>query len=1211
MRLALQTAFPFPGLLLQRLPTTPGLVQGLGRGGEHLTGLFQTGLRLDHLLAQRAFLTLPIRDLGQQVVQGQGAQPLLQMANPLLGLGQLLPHALEHPLQTGGFFLQSLDFLAALLPALLLQGQGLTDLFPRPTRGFHSAPRLFHARFRLIEGRLSLAQGLPGLFPTGGQRPENLLRRFTPGLQVLHTGLQFLPFPGPLEQGPRLRATRGHRPAGVEHLTLQGHQYHVLGETLPQASSRGFVSHQADPAQEPYHHPLQGRSDPHFFGRPSQPIGVLRGRQAGRRLQRLQNHQAHLFAGLPGRLPHPGRQAFHHDPVGPWAQRRGQSRFQVLVHLKQAGHQTDQDPFPPGHLGHLTGPLTVPHLAGFGLFQHFPSGPDFLPLGLQPGQGLLGFPSLDVHVFHLSPSLVQPGSGGVPGSFPFLQATLRGLPGSPGLAFLSSEGILFILQTPNLFLQTGLTTLQSANLGLQFGTPLAQAFPTTTGLSQVAADLVPLGFARPQLGPGFLQPGLGLLLFLGQALLFGLGLLQTVLGQGHAGLGILLFPLQAEQTLPEGLQRGLQAGLLLESRLPSLLGLMQAALQGLLFLTQGLHLGFMGGPLLLHVLPLLAGGVQILSGFLQATPGFGHGPGPVMPLQGVPFRQRGRKFLLHPSRFLHPGDTALQTRQPGLQLGQQVLHPSQVLPCDVQTTQGLLSALTVQANPRRLFQQAAAFFRPQLQHLVHHPLPDEGISPFGQTRLGQQLLDIPQTHPAPVEENLTPAFPVHASGQGHFGEVHREPAVFVVENHRHLGHAGPGPALGSRENQVLHPPRPKQAQGGLAQHPPQGVHNIGLSRAVGAYNGRQAVAKDQLGRAGEAFEAVEFDGLQASRHDDCKLQAQRAQVCSIAPGRFLRGPHTGQDVLLHHNPPLIAHTLQLVHNGREGHVPFPQFAEHPVAHGGEVVPPLFTRLLGHTRVVVLEVHMPDPVAKASQSVQGVSPTVTIMPGIQAQPQQRRVRAPEQFFHLPGSFHVSGTVVVEHHPQARLPPHRLGHPLDAFGEDFPLGRGQAVFGCDAPRSLGASRVLAVVVGQHHKGMLPHRLGHQAGHLQGLVHAFLVGLGPGEGHRNEGPHQFQAVLLQYLTQTPRLRGKEPPIPQFRALVPRFPHFSKDLGIRVRGPETEFQDAPGTRGIGHANGHLREPPSPSGTDWSRATPGLSSECAGSGCRFSSSPGARSPRW
>src|SRR3990170_2210010 len=102
------------------------------------------------------------------------------------------------------------------------------------------------------------------------------------------------------------------------------------------------------------------------------------------------------------------------------------------------------------------------------------------------------------------------------------------------------------------------------------------------------------------------------------------------------------------------------------------------------------------------------------------------------------------------------------------------------------------------------------------------------------------------------------------------------------------------------------------------------------------------------------------------------------------------------------------------------------------------------------RIAVLEVHVPDAVPKASQTIERVSAAVAVVPRVQTEADEVGRRQVKEGCRLLRRLYERARVVVEHSAQARLFAHRVGDPLHAIREVPPPGLAQPVLRTDPSR-----------------------------------------------------------------------------------------------------------------------------------------------------------------
>ena len=227
-----------------------------------------------------------------------------------------------------------------------------------------------------------------------------------------------------------------------------------------------------------------------------------------------------------------------------------------------------------------------------------------------------------------------------------------------------------------------------------------------------------------------------------------------------------------------------------------------------------------------------------------------------------------------------PGDGGLAGERPELtaQLVGQVGHPGQVGGHGLELAQGALLAAAVLEDPGGLLDEAAAVIGRGGEDLVEPPLADDDVHLAAQARVAQQLLDVQEAADGAVDLVLRAAPAEEGAGDGDLGVVDRQGAVGVVDGQGDLGPAQRRARAGPGEDDVGHGPAAQVLGPLLAHDPGQGVHDIGLARAVGADDGGDARLQAQGRRRGEGLEAL----------DRQRLEVHEATIS--APGAPVRRP---------------------------------------------------------------------------------------------------------------------------------------------------------------------------------------------------------------------------------------------------------------------------------------------------------------------------------
>ena len=115
--------------------------------------------------------------------------------------------------------------------------------------------------------------------------------------------------------------------------------------------------------------------------------------------------------------------------------------------------------------------------------------------------------------------------------------------------------------------------------------------------------------------------------------------------------------------------------------------------------------------------------------------------------------------------------------------------------------------------------------------------------------------DVAPADPRAVQEVIALAVALHTPLDGDLVIVDRKPACGVVEVHRDLGVGGPRAALAAGVDDLLHLLAANVARLARAEHPLDGVDDVGLAGAVRPDDRSDAAFESDLGRPGKGLEA--------------------------------------------------------------------------------------------------------------------------------------------------------------------------------------------------------------------------------------------------------------------------------------------------------------------------------------------------------------------
>ena len=269
--------------------------------------------------------------------------------------------------------------------------------------------------------------------------------------------------------------------------------------------------------------------------------------------------------------------------------------------------------------------------------------------------------------------------------------------------------------------------------------------------------------------------------------------------------------------------------------------------------------------------------------------------------------------------------------------GRQLLaHQHQVLLGVVELALRLHLAGAELRDARGLLQDPAALHRGRAQHGIDLALLDDRVGVVADAGVEEQLLDVAQADLAAVDEVLAAAVGMQAPGHLDLVGVDRQPAVAhgvavdrrrpvraflvhrlvgrvhlglqhrrgmcqrarlllggehrVVEDQGHARHpaglAGGAPG----EDHVEHRAAAQALRAALAEHPLDGVHDVGLAAAVRADHADDRRVEPELGRVGKALESAQDEPGKAHVETSCQSLAPPLLGGAVISEQYLAAP---------------------------------------------------------------------------------------------------------------------------------------------------------------------------------------------------------------------------------------------------------------------------------------------------------------------------------
>ena len=195
-------------------------------------------------------------------------------------------------------------------------------------------------------------------------------------------------------------------------------------------------------------------------------------------------------------------------------------------------------------------------------------------------------------------------------------------------------------------------------------------------------------------------------------------------------------------------------------------------------------------------------------------------------------------------------------------LAQEILHPHQAGFGGVEAALGLLLALAVLEHAGGFLDDRPAILGPGVEHGVDLALADDHVLLAPDPGVGQQLLDVEQAAGHVVDGVLAVTGAEERAADGDLAELDAEQAGRVVDGEADLGPAEGRARGGPGEDHVVHLLAAHGARSLGAEHPRDGVDDVGLARSVGPDDDGDARFELQRRGLGERLETLEGEALQ-------------------------------------------------------------------------------------------------------------------------------------------------------------------------------------------------------------------------------------------------------------------------------------------------------------------------------------------------------------
>ena len=174
---------------------------------------------------------------------------------------------------------------------------------------------------------------------------------------------------------------------------------------------------------------------------------------------------------------------------------------------------------------------------------------------------------------------------------------------------------------------------------------------------------------------------------------------------------------------------------------------------------------------------------------------------------------------------------------------------------------GVRAAVTVMGDTGGFLKHFAPVLALGAHELVHLALADHGVAVAPEAGIHKKLVHVFEACGLAIDEIAAVAGAVVAAGNADllFGGGQR--AVGIIQPQRDLSEALRAAGGGAGEDHVFHFGSAQLFRALFAQHPANGVRDVGLAAAVGPDDAGDAVLEREHGFIGEGLEALNFQSL--------------------------------------------------------------------------------------------------------------------------------------------------------------------------------------------------------------------------------------------------------------------------------------------------------------------------------------------------------------
>ena len=216
---------------------------------------------------------------------------------------------------------------------------------------------------------------------------------------------------------------------------------------------------------------------------------------------------------------------------------------------------------------------------------------------------------------------------------------------------------------------------------------------------------------------------------------------------------------------------------------------------------------------------------------------------------------------------------SLQGSDLSAHLAQEVRQPVQVDLGGPQAPLGLLLAAPVLQDSGGVLDDHSPFLGAGVQDGVDLALGDDDVLLATNTDVGEHLLDVQQPTGCAVHRVLAVPAPKQRASDGHLAELDRQQSRRVVDGQGDLRPTQGGPRGGAGEDDVVHLLGPHGARSLGAEHPRDGIDDVGLAASVWTHQNGDPGLHLQRRSVRERLEAL--DGQSLQEHVDSRVNEPR------------------------------------------------------------------------------------------------------------------------------------------------------------------------------------------------------------------------------------------------------------------------------------------------------------------------------------------------